>query len=490
MAISCAVCNKPIGRYDEYVMCRSKCSLNYHISCINIDSDGLNVMKQSGEIKKWRCGLCDSNEKTEPIILANPGKPRSKIIKSDGNNDNNDDNSEASFVEIRCKICNDTADNQSVKCNTAKCNVYIHLECFNTIAKVFLVDTKSWQCRICSEEAKTKSARGVNCVNSDTKLLQKEIECLSREKELLSKLSSEMEYTIRLQKSKLEEYEAKTVSNKNPLIPHRDETSRSSYSAVAKKLSYTNFNPSKTPVLVVKSTDRSISNVQVEKDIKSQINPGVLNININKTKLIKDGLLISCENKNSYNILKDNLVQKVGSHYSVGDPIKLSPRIKLRGVDKNSLDNPDFISHLISDNNLSASSSDIKLVTKLKNKYNFDVVLEVSSTLFSVVIKRGFLYTGWKKCYLEENFNIVRCYKCCKFGHLKKNCRYESTICPTCSGHHEKNDCKSKSQLCINCKNINDKFKLSLPTNHCASDKQCDFYKYKIEQLKNKIHYE
>lgn len=159
------------------------------------------------------------------------------------------------------------------------------------------------------------------------------------------------------------------------------------------------------------------------------------------------------------------------------------------GIEPDTINNPNILDNIIADNDLNVDVNDIKIVTKLKYKNVFDLVIEVNPGLFSVIINRSFLFVGWKKCGVKEHFNLLRCYKCCKFGHLKKDCK-GSAVCSKCSGSHEYKDCDVDSLICSNCKNFNEKLKVNFSVNHSANDPLCHFRKYKIDQLKSKINYE
>lgn len=398
-----------------------------------------------------------------------------------------DDESESS--EKKCKLCTDKIDRRylksAVKCNSPKCSVLMHQKCFDLVTKIFFVEKKDWRCRSCIEDLKVSGFCSGSCTNADISLLQKENECLSREKDLLNKLLDDLEYTVQLQKTQISSLETKTVNSINSLSS-ADNLRPTSYSEAVKIKNLT----SNAPVLLIKATDKSISNIQVEKDVKSKINPGALNININNTKLIRDGLLISCENSHSLNVLKENLNKYVGNVYKVTEPKKFNPRIKLNGVQAESLENGDFLEEIISNNNLNASVADIKIVTKLKYKSLFNVIIEVTPSLFSIIMQKGYLYVGWSKCMVMEHINMSRCFKCCKYGHQERDCRNPELVCPKCSGPHKLKDCTSNTECCINCKNFNSKFKSNFSIQHSVSNPSCEYYKFKVAQLKCNINYE
>lgn len=58
MAIQCAYCEKSIGRYDDYIVCRSDCERNYHLKCVGISIAQYNQIREDGTIKEWKCNDC------------------------------------------------------------------------------------------------------------------------------------------------------------------------------------------------------------------------------------------------------------------------------------------------------------------------------------------------------------------------------------------------------------------------------------------------
>ncbi|CAH2018665.1 unnamed protein product [Acanthoscelides obtectus] len=55
------------------------------------------------------------------------------------------------------------------------------------------------------------------------------------------------------------------------------------------------------------------------------------------------------------------------------------------------------------------------------------LVLEVSPAIRKLLLAKGFVYVGWKRCSVVDHLNIMHCRKCCSFGHLEKNCASNST---------------------------------------------------------------
>ncbi|VVC46512.1 Zinc finger, CCHC-type [Cinara cedri] len=68
-----------------------------------------------------------------------------------------------------------------------------------------------------------------------------------------------------------------------------------------------------------------------------------------------------------------------------------------------------------------------------------------------VVGKR--VYLGMSCCRVEEFSDVVRCFKCQRFGHRTTKCPASSDTCGKCAevGHQAK-DCKSNASRCANCR--------------------------------------
>lgn len=53
--------------------------------------------------------------------------------------------------------------------------------------------------------------------------------------------------------------------------------------------------------------------------------------------------------------------------------------------------------------------------------------------------------------YVEEHLDVTICYKCCRYGHVLKNCLKE-VVCGKCGGKHGEREC-DKSMNMVNCIN-------------------------------------
>ena len=380
----------------------------------------------------------------------------------------------------KCRFCGKFASTSDIKCKNVNCDVIVHTKCFDTINKLVKVDKNNFRCRTCYELFKSnQKATDAASTNNQILLLEKEIECLNREKEVINKYVSELEYINNVLKGRVLE-NTNTTDTKTTTFLSQNISTTKTYAAAMK---------STVNCLLVKSIDDNVSNKQVENVIKTKINPCTINASIIGTKLIKNGVLINCEDKESLDNLKKCISRETGTNYNITFPKKLNPRIIIYNVDPTDIEDSNFIENVIAANQLICQSDHLRHVTTMKFKDKVNVILETVPPLFNTIINKGFLYIGWSKCHVKEHFSLIRCYKCCKFGHYKKDCRSETVICSQCSGSHEKNSCPSKDQCCANCKSINARYKSNLNTAHSANSPQCHYYLQQLATLKSKTQY-
>lgn len=81
-----------------------------------------------------------------------------------------------------------------------------------------------------------------------------------------------------------------------------------------------------------------------------------------------------------------------------------------------------------------------------------NIILEVSVKMFNELMKEGRMYMGWRACKMKEYVNVLRCHKCCAFGHMARECKEKESVCQKCGEcGHLRFACK-KSECCRNCK--------------------------------------
>lgn len=301
---------------------------------------------------------------------------------------------------------------------------------------------------------------------------------MRREIEVLKQLVEEQRLVNKLQGEKLQNLVDKTVSVTHPISSHSPPVL--SYAEAIKS-------SKPKPCLFIKSGD-NVDSKKLTEEIKSCINPVELNVNINNARVTRKGLLVNCEDANSLETLKNSLSQKMGTKIVVEESTSFKPRLKIQGVERSRVESGHFISDLIGQNSFACEADDIRVITRLGEKYLCDVVVEVNHSLRKIIMDKSGVYVGWRRCRVVDHLRITRCFKCSHYGHFQRECRSGIT-CPVCAESHEQKDCTSSVKKCVNCVAHNVRFKTNFPEDHSVRDSCCSVYKQKLHVLISKINY-
>nr|CAH7756124.1 unnamed protein product [Callosobruchus chinensis] len=333
-----------------------------------------------------------------------------------------------------------------------------------------------WLCNECKSSAPSKS-KEQKCL-----LLQKEVDCLKRELSCTMKLLEGLEYTVELQKSLLKCNEGNKSISSYPPVNHLQPGS-STYSEALKKPKVNN-----SSVLLIKANN-DVSDTDVLHDITTSVNPAQINACIDNTRKIKNGLMVLCEDEKSLERLKVNLNSNkaLNSKYTISEPKKFKPRLLVKNVKLNNQSPEQVVEGIITLNKFDETSY-LKCVTKLKHFQSTNLIIEVSPDLRKIILKRGYIHVGWKKCEVSDHIHILRCSKCCGYGHTVKDCNLE-LVCGKCAQHHKLADCQSTSEECVNCINFNKSSKRNVATNHACNSKECTVFNNYIDNLNSRIDY-
>lgn len=104
------------------------------------------------------------------------------------------------------------------------------------------------------------------------------------------------------------------------------------------------------------------------------------------------------------------------------------------------------------------------------------------------MLKLGKLHLDWRECEITEHLYVQRCFKCCGFMHIAKECKGEQK-CSECAGSHKFEECKRETYKCVNCAQFMKKYGADIDAQHHAYSKECKVYQRQIEKLNSKIEY-
>lgn len=215
-------------------------------------------------------------------------------------------------------------------------------------------------------------------------------------------------------------------------------------------------------------------------------------VNVCGTRNARDGGIILCCNNTADTMkVKEMMREKLGDGYDVTLPPVKNPRIRITNINTE-IPNDSIINELKNYNEL-IKDAEMKLVTviprKSGNSVTNDVIVEVKCDVYKKLLNSGELRLPWRVCKVLQHLYVKRCFKCCGFSHTAQQCKQNHQYCSKCAGNHKFDTCRSRKMCCINCKVANDKFGLTLNTEHHAWSKDCKVLSKRMRTLQEKIEY-
>lgn len=238
--------------------------------------------------------------------------------------------------------------------------------------------------------------------------------------------------------------------------------------------------------------------VDTRSDLLDNIDPGKLKIGVDEIKNTKNGgLRIECDNSKSKEIISAEVKEKFGEKYEVVEAKQRNPMMVIKGVEGKYIDYEDdeIITRLINQNEL--NSIDSNIINKIKIEKKFltkrrknccNIVMSLQGNIYEKIKEKMKINIGWRKCYMNDYYNIVRCFKCAGFSHFAKDCK-STVTCFNCAADHDTKVCKSAEKRCTNCINKNKKLGINLDVGHTALDSRCPCYKRIVDVICKKTAY-
>lgn len=385
---------------------------------------------------------------------------------------------------FKCKALFEDA-KSIVQC--VECKNYYHGKCENVDLRGFHMRRLTWKCGRCSDDNSCPRPRKRSRVEDG--IDQSLIEGIHRTLSLLLKTTNELNDKVdklvtENQSLKVQIAELKKSQIINPTVTH---TVLPTYASTAAKSS----NNSK--VLLVKQKGQQKDVKQVKKDLQDRVNPEELGIGVSMGRPTRDGgLVLTCGNEREISAVQSEIQTKLGSDYQVDRPKTREHRIKVVGIHEDQYESTEeqIIERVAKQNDLRVNNKNFKIKilrrTQLLNR-KFNLIVEADSVTYNSLIENQKLNLGWGRYWVYNDYGIIRCYNCNKYGHFQKECRDKKT-CAKCNGEHDIKDCQGVSVKCTNCVTSNEKYKMNLKTDHVVWDHaNCETFKRIEKSRKNKF---
>ncbi|XP_023242613.1 uncharacterized protein LOC111640786 [Centruroides sculpturatus] len=227
---------------------------------------------------------------------------------------------------------------------------------------------------------------------------------------------------------------------------------------------------------------------EVANTIKQRVEPHRLGIQVKSMFKIKgDGICVRVGNVKDCQILSTAIeaLPEVADKIECKQAEGKKPRLILLNV-PNSIPEEDLIEALYEQNDIWGKITkeevleEYKVRTILlrgKVKENCGhVIISVPPKIRNVILSRKYMSLSWASVRVDDFISLLRCYKCCGYNHLARDCTNRLT-CSHCGREHKYTECngRHKIPLCINCDEHNQDLPNGkhIPTDHNAFYAQC-----------------
>jgi hypothetical protein len=244
------------------------------------------------------------------------------------------------------------------------------------------------------------------------------------------------------------------------------------------------------PVVLVRPKDSSKKGKDTRAAVQKNIDPSKLPIK-ELRNVARGSVVLECKNAESAELVRKGVEEKMGDEYEVSVSSLRNPEVKVIGL----FDKPDeseVIERIKIQNEFLDPGAIIEIlkVEKMRNREDsYNLVLKVDPKSYNLIMSAGRLNVGWNRCRVVENLRILRCFKCCEYGHRVSDCKNEEK-CNKCAGCHNTNDCDCNGFKCVNCEKAKLTFKLNdIKTDHPVWSPECQVYSRILERKKKTINY-
>ena len=136
---------------------------------------------------------------------------------------------------------------------------------------------------------------------------------------------------------------------------------------------------------------------------------------------------------------------------------------------------------------LVAKGETFKVISVVERGTRKNVIIEVSPVLRKEIISNRGLKFGFLMVECEDHINIIRCTKCCLYGHKRSVCKGD-VACSWCMGNHAYEDCEKPFTSRPVCRSCNKKNVKCEP--HASYEfKKCPIAREIMDRLKKNIQY-
>lgn len=335
--------------------------------------------------------------------------------------------------------------------------------------------------------APTAAAMKIDWIITTVKEMKDEMACRNEIKEIITNIVREEMESVKKEIEGLKRMmQQGEVRSQIPAV-------RETYSQVVKE-------NKKEKVIIIKPNVQQESDA-TKKAIKERVDIKSMAVGITKLRKGNKGtVILGCETGEEMESLKATVQDKMGEEFKVTEPAQIKPKIKIVNIDEDEMQLEDgkLIETIRIQNEIDSNQDcEMTILKRIMNKGQKEqnkpgrsreegsIILEVDERTHEILLNKGKLSVGWKKCKAFNHLNVKRCYKCWGFYHIAKKCTREEK-CSKCAGNHNIKECKAAKSRCVNCMFKNQKYNLKINEEHDALDRECPTYKRTMQEEKRR----
>jgi hypothetical protein len=244
------------------------------------------------------------------------------------------------------------------------------------------------------------------------------------------------------------------------------------------------------PAILIKPKSDNKSGKETREDVQKRIDPSKIPVK-GIRNVAKGSVVLECKNKESTEQVRKEVFEKLGNEYDISVAELRKPEIKIIGA----FERPEIsevIGKLKRQNECISESAQIEVLKIDECKYkknSHNIILKVDPQTFNNIMESGRINIGWNRCRVVENVRILRCFKCCEYGHKIGECK-NSDKCGKCGDSHATKDCNNTAIKCVNCEKAKSKFNLTeINSNHSVWSADCQVFNRLLAKRKQAIGY-
>ncbi|KAJ4443296.1 hypothetical protein ANN_04964 [Periplaneta americana] len=138
-------------------------------------------------------------------------------------------------------------------------------------------------------------------------------------------------------------------------------------------------------------------------------------------------------------------VETNSQHLTARIPTKRNPEVIIHGIEAG-IGNDDLIQCIMDQNPYikhcldSGEQMEIRFMKRSRDNTTQFAVLRVTPTIYHAMRNGGKVYIGYSRCPVKDHIPVTRCYTCCGYGHISKDCTFERH-CRRCAEDHSFDIC-------------------------------------------------